>query len=282
MPEVNKIWCFIFALLCSQSFYAQDTLSELPLPVNNSTLIGIGSTELYDTYLSPLKYSGTSFRLLNEKMKQTSWFKSRFVRQQILEFELALAENPAKNAREYYVLLDYNWGGHYTLMQTGKFRLSAGALWNTSLGVLYNERNGNNPASARAYSNINISASAVYRFRNLVFRWQVDSPVAGILFSPHFGQSYYELSLGNTVGTANFASLHNQRAWRNYLTADFPAGKFTFRLGYLGSYCQTKVNDLQTHAYSNSFVIGLVSESINLSGYKLKQHKDRIKSGYYF
>jgi hypothetical protein len=257
-----------------------DTLN-LPLPVNNATLFGIGNVELYDTYLSPLKYKGTSFRLLNERMKQMHWFDNRFVSQQIIEMELALAENPARNAMEYWFTLGYNWGGHYNLLKTDKLRISAGGIWNISAGILYNERNGNNPASARIYSNINLSVIAFYKYRNATFRWQMDTPVAGVLFSPNFGQSYYEISLGNTVGTANFASLHNQRALRNYLTVDFSLGGFSFRLGYLGAYYQTKVHDLQTHTYSNSFIIGLVSESINLSGSKLKKNKN-IKSSYYF
>jgi hypothetical protein len=258
----------------------QPGTSDLPLPVNNATLIGIGNIELYDTYLSPLKYKGTSFRLLNERMKQSRRFNHRFVSQQLIELELALAENPAGNAMEYWLMLGYNWGGHFNLLKTDKFRLSAGGLWNVSAGVLYNERNGNNPASARIYSNINLSAIAFYKLRNATFRWQIDTPVAGVLFSPNFGQSYYEISLGNTVGTANFASFHNQRALRNYVTVDFPLGNFSFRLGYLGAYRQTKVHGLQTHTYSNNFTIGLVSESINLSGNKLKKNKS-IKSSYY-
>ncbi|GAB6012333.1 DUF3316 domain-containing protein [Viscerimonas tarda] len=281
MPKtIQKALVISFLFLCGLTVYGQSDSLCLPVPSNNATLVGFGAMELYDTYLSPLKYKGTSFRLINERMKQMPWFDNKFVRQQTMGIELAQAENPAKNTTEYWLLFDYNWGGHYNVLKTDKFRFSAGAIWNTSIGVLYNERNGNNPASAKAYSNINLSVIGFYRLKDITFRWQMDTPVAGVLFSPHFGQSYYEMSLGNTVGAANFASLHNQRALRNYFTIDFPVEKFTFRLGYLGSYYQTKVHSLQSHNYSNSIVIGLVAESINFSGKKLKRNK-QIKSSYY-
>lgn len=280
---LQKVLCSVlFFILCNISVHAQEQEEEsYPLPTNNAVLVGFGSSNLYDTYLSPLEYKGISARIMNERMKQTSWFNHKFTRQQIIQIEFATGKNPAKNAKEYWLMLDYSWGGHYNLVKTDNFRFSGGALWNISGGILYNERNSNNPASARAYSNIKLSAIAFYNWRWATIRWQLDSPVAGILFSPHFGQSYYEMSLGNTVGTANFASLHNQRALRNYITVDFPVNNYTVRAGYMGSYYQTKVNDLQTHTYTHSFVLGLVFESISFGGKKLKNNK-QIKSCYYF
>lgn len=269
-----------YCLFSTNSLYAQ---SEIKTPsVNHSTLVGIGSSNLYDTYLSPLKYKGTSLRILNERTSKTSWFKNRFAKQQIIDFEVTKNNNhPAGNSTEYSILLGYTLGGHYNLIKTDKFRFSAGSLWNISAGVLYNQRNTNNPASARAYTNIQLSAIAFYTWKNVTFRGQIDSPVAGILFSPQYGQSYYEISLGNSVNVVNFASLHNQRGLRTYFTADIPISKISLRIGYLGAFYQTKIHNLQTHNYSNSFVVGLVSESINLSGNKIKSNKKNIDSSFY-
>lgn len=247
---------------------------------NKATSFAIGSSNMYDTYLSPLKYKGTSFRLVDERMKRTSWFNNRFSRQQIIDLEVTSTLNPAGNAREYSIMGQYNWGGHYNLFRTDRFRFSIGALWNVSAGVIYNQRNSNNPASAKAHSNINFSMIGFYNWKRITFRGQLDTPLVGILFSPHYGQSYYEISLGNSVGVVNFASIHNQRALRSYFTADIPVSKISLRVGYLGSFYQTKVHDITSHIYSNSFVIGFVSESINLSGNKIKTNKI-IDSSYY-
>lgn len=275
--QISVFIIILSSLLSSLVLFSQE---KEHFSINNATLIGIGNSNLYDTYLSPLKYKGTSFHLLHEKMKKTSWFDGKFNRQQIIELDLAKADNPAKNATEYSLMFSFNWGGHYNLVKTDKFRFSLGGLWNISGGVLYNQRNSNNPASGRAYSNINLSAIAFYNLNNITFRGQLDSPLFGIAFSPHYRQSYYEISLGNSVNLANFASFHNQRAMRCYFTADIPVNKFMFRVGYLGSFYQTKMQNIQTHNYSNSIVIGLVSESINLSGNKIRTSKI-MDSAYY-
>jgi len=272
---------FVFGIFPYIRAQESDSLVHvLSGPVNNSTMFGIGSSNLYDTYLSPLEYTGKSFRVFNERMKRMKWFKGKFTGQQIVELEFAMTDSPANNVSEYWFMLSYSLGGHYNLVRTPNFKFSVGPVWNLSAGVLYNERNSNNPASARLYTNLNLSVIVFYQWKMLTFRWQMDSPFIGVLFSPNFGQSYYEISLGNTVGVANFASLHNQRALRNYITVDFPINKVSLRLGYLGSHYQTEVKGLQTHTYSNSFVIGIVSESINLSGNRIKKAQP-IKSSYY-
>lgn len=232
------------------------------LKTNNTLSAAVGSANMYDTYLSPLEYKGISLRFNYEQMRRTTWFNYNFYKQQIFDLEFAMGDNPAKNVTEYWLLVNYRIGGHYSLYNTDAFRLGIGGLWDINAGVLYNERNGNNPASARAYSNLNLSVIASYKLKWFAVRWQIDTPFMGILFSPRFGQSYYEISLGNSVGIVNFASLHNQRALRNYITMDIPISKYTIRVGYLGSYYQTKVHDIQTHHYTNSFVIGFPLEGV--------------------
>lgn len=243
----------------------------IPLRTNNALSVSIGSTNMYDTYLSPLEYKGFSIHLMYEQMRRTTWFDYKFYKQQIFELDLSKGDNPAKNVSEYWALLSYRIGGHYMVYNTDNFRLGLGGLWDINGGVLYNERNGNNPASARAYSNLNMSVTASYKFKWGAVRWQIDSPFMGILFSPKYGQSYYEISLGNSVGLVNFASYHNQRALRNYISMDIPINKYTIRVGYMGSWYQTKVNDIKTHQYTNSFVIGFPIE-----GVKKPKEKARI------
>ncbi|WP_296948186.1 DUF3316 domain-containing protein [uncultured Dysgonomonas sp.] len=243
----------------------------IPLRTNNTLSVSIGSANMYDTYLSPLEYKGFSIHLMYEQMRRTTWFDYKFYKQQIFELDLSKGDNPAKNVSEYWVLLSYRIGGHYMVYNTDNFRLGLGGLWDINGGVLYNERNGNNPASARAYSNLNLSVTASYKFKWGAMRWQIDSPFMGILFSPKYGQSYYEISLGNSVGLVYFASYHNLRALRNYISMDIPINKYTIRVGYMGSWYQTKVNEIQTHQYTNSFVIGFPIE-----GVKKPKEKARI------
>jgi len=242
------------------------------LKTNNTITASIGSARMYDTYLSPLEYKGFDIRLMYEQMRRTTWFNYRFYKQQVLELDFAKGDNPAKNASEYWALLSYRLGGHYRLYNTDVFRLGVGGFWDINAGVLYNERNGNNPATARGYTNLNLSVIASYKLKWFAVRWQLDTPFMGMLFSPRYGQSYYELSLGNTVEIVNFTSFHNQRALRSYLTVDIPINKYTIRVGYLGSWYQTKVHDIQTHHYTNSFVIGFPMEGVKRSRSKAENN----------
>lgn len=231
---------------------------------NNTITASIGSANMYDTYLSPLQYKGFSVKLMYEQLRRTTWFDYNFYKQQIFDLEFAKGDSPAKNVTEYWFLANYRIGGHYMFYRGESLRIGAGGLWDVNAGVLYNERNGNNPATARGYTNLNLSATASYKLPWFAVRWQVDTPVLGALFSPRYGQSYYEISLGNTVDVVNFASLHNQRALRNYITVDIPIKKYTIRVGYLGSWYQTKVHNIQTHHYTNSFVIGFPIEGVKV------------------
>lgn len=278
---VSKYFLFIPILFCFICDINSQNVDLIDLrSTNKATLLGIGTSSLYDTYLSPLKYHGTSVHLLNERMKKKSWFNNKFIAQQIVNFEFAWVKNPAKNSTEYSFKLDYKYGGHYLIMTNNNFRFLAGALWNITGGILYNERNSNNPASAIANSNINLSILTFYKLKNIIFRGQLDSPILGIAFSPHYRQSYYQISLGNSVKVVNFASIHNQRALNAYFTADIPISKITLRIGYLGSFYQTKMQNITTHNYSNNIMIGLASETINLSGNKLKSIKT-LNSAFY-
>lgn len=257
-----------------QSVCLDDSPPPIPLTTNNAISVSVGGANMYDTYLSPLEYKGYSIQLMYEQMRRTTWFNHRFYKQQVFELDFAKGDSPAKNVAEYWGLFSYRLGGHYSIHNTDRLRVGVGGLWDLNAGVLYNERNGNNPASARGYTNLNLSAMVSYKFKRFALRWQIDTPFAGILFSPKYGQSYYEISLGNSVGVVNFASLHNQRAVRNYFSIDIPIQNYIVRLGYLGSWYQTKVHNIQTHHYTNNFVIGFPLEGV-------KKPKEKPKNSYW-
>ena len=199
--------------------------------ITRATMYGVGFTNVFDTYLSPQEYKGVDFRISRESMRMTKW----------------------------------NYGLHYNFPITSNFKLLAGGLIDLNGGFVYNLRNGNNPAQARAYINLDASGMAIWdlRIKNYLIslRYQVNLPFAGIMFSPNYGQSYYEIfTLGNWNGVINFTSLHNQPSLRQMLTVDFPVGRAKMRLAYLWDAQQSKVNDIKTHTYSHVFMVGFVKE----------------------
>ena len=97
------------------------------------------------------------------------------------------------------------------------------------------------------------------KFENSPFtlRYEVRVPMIGIMFSPAYGQSYYELfNNGNYDNNIVFTSVAIPQL-RHQLSAEYPISKNTnIRIGYFGDYRQSKPNNLKQHTYTNSFLIG--------------------------
>lgn len=229
----------------------------------HSSLFGIGSTNLYDTYLSPLEYKGGQISFLRESLRCTHWLEGRITTQSLLHGYFGYARNRQETAREMAGQVGYDIGWHYNWILPCRLRLMAGGLAGGQLGFLYNMRGGNNPAQARISLSLSASVAAIYPFRirrvPLTARYQLDAPVLGATFSPAYGQSYYEIFYENDYDH-NICCTHpgNAPSFRHLVTLDFPIKGFTFRVGYLCDIRQYKVNNLRNHTYNHSLMIGYV------------------------
>lgn len=233
--------------------------------VTRATMYGIGVTNVFDTYLSPQEYTGIDFRISRESMRMTKWADGKLSLQSFFQADLGYTHNKVDNNNTFSALANWNYGLHYNFPITSNFKLLAGGLADLNGGFVYNLRNTNNPASARAYINLDASGMAIWdlRIKNypLTLRYQINLPLMGVMFSPHYGQSYYEIfSLGNSSGVVKFTSLHNQPSLRQMLTVDFRVGRGKMRLGYIWDAQQSNVNDIKTHTYSHVFMVGFVKE----------------------
>nr|WP_128081886.1 DUF3316 domain-containing protein [Bacteroides gallinarum] len=266
-------------LLCGGTMQAQLPAEaegmEKSRLVTRATMYGVGFTNVFDTYLSPQEYTGIDFRVSRESMRMTKWMDGRLSLQSFFQADLGYTHNKVDNNNTFSALANWNYGLHYNFPITDNFKLLAGGLADLNGGFVYNLRNTNNPASARAYINLDASGMAIWNLRiknyPLTLRYQVNLPLMGVMFSPHYGQSYYEIfSLGNGSGVVKFTSLHNQPSLRQMLTADFPVGRAKMRFAYVWDAQQSKVNDIKTHTYSHVFMVGFVKEL-----YLLKNKKKR-------
>ena len=233
--------------------------------VTRATMYGVGYTNVFDTYLSPQEYKGIEFRISRETMRMTTLGDGNVSVQNFFQANLAYTHNRVDNNNTFAGLVNWNYGLHYQFRITDNFKLLAGGMGDFNGGFVYNLRNTNNPASARAYINLDVSGMAIWNLRiknyPLTLRYQVNLPLMGVMFSPHYGQSYYEIfSLGNSSGVVKFTSLHNQPSLRQMLTADFPVGRAKMRFAYIWDAQQSHVNDIKTHTYSHVFMVGFVKE----------------------
>lgn len=229
--------------------------------IENTRLVGIGGVNILDTYLSDEKYSGTELRYISHtiRMRQTS----RWSRLIVHQGNISYSKNRARNSTEMAGTYNFSYGVLYDwTFLSGALDLKAGAMADAAIGFLYNTRNSNNPAQARFNIDIAPVAAAAYRFRlwnrPLALRYEVSAPLCGLMFSPNYGQSYYEIfSEGdydhNIVPTTTVST----PSLRHMLSLDLTLRNTTLRIGYMGDWRQSEVNNLKYHSYSNMFVIGI-------------------------
>ena len=227
-----------------------------------STMIGIGGTNVLDTYMSPEHFSGTGVTFLATIERQRP--DRRWSTLMEHETNLSSVSDRTDNRNEMEGAYNFYCGKlcQWQLMD-GRLKLQAGGLANLSLGFIYNVSNTNNPAQARAHLNLMPTGVATYSFtlfkKPFIARYELNLPLMGIQFSPNYGQSYYEIfSRGDYDHNIVPTTFVSAPEWRNVLTLDACLWRKTIlRIGYLGNIQQSKVNGLRQHIWTHRLLIGL-------------------------
>lgn len=269
----------LFLCLNMGNIQAQEDSLQANRYMMRSTLFGVGHTNILDTYLSPMEYTGVELRYLRENMRMTRIMDGNVSYQRLFQVNASLTENKAGTGSEWSFLANWNFAWHYQFRINESFKLLAGPDIDLNGGMIYNLRNSNNPVQAKAYFNLGVSGMAIYHFKirqyPLSVRYQLNLPLIGVMFSPEYGQPYYEMSISHDWGkNVCFTSLHNQPAFRQFLTLDFPIRTAHLRIGYVCDIQQSKVNHLKSHSWSHTFMIGWVKNFYLLKG----KNKETIPS----
>jgi hypothetical protein len=276
----NTRFFLLFLFLCSTSGALGTNPPEKIPSTYESSMVGIGKSSVYDSYLSPLKYKGIDLNLIHEQIKMTGLGNKNILAQHLFYVELADTKNPTETATGYLGSLEYAYGLHYRFKPVQKIQFFTGLQFDGMLGGIYNTRNGNNPVTAKIHLNLNLSGMAAYRIQikkqPVRLRYQLIFPVAGLQFSPEFGQSYYEIGLGENNLLMHWVSFHNQFVMRNLFSVELPLSFCTLRLSYMNWIYETQINSLNTQILSNSFFVGFSRNIFSIPGRKTKNNFQTI------
>lgn len=261
---------------------AQDSL-QATRHVMRSVMIGAGHNNTFETYLSPLEYEGPEVRFAYETMRMTRLMDGNVSAQNLFQLHASYTENISQTNHTYGGLVNWSYALHYQFRPAKGLKILFGPMLDLNAGVVYNRRNSNNPAQAKAYGGLGASGMLIWKFRirnyPMTVRYQANLPLLGAMFSPEFGESYYEIfSLGNGGRNVVFTSLHNNPSLRQLLTLDFPVGNTVMRVGYVCDLQQAKVNNLKSHTYSHDFMIGVVRNLYLFHGKKHMTTPPKITS----
>lgn len=244
-----------------------DTLCVRPVTSSYMAYIGRGKTT--QQYLSSLTASGLGFGLGYERWQAMRGAPHSWSMRLAFDIE-ALHATPLHRpwgAAMWDLQIDAAWSASRRFY-AGPFTIGAGPEAMLSAGCAYMQRNFNNPAAARLAVTAGVSAFAVYPVRiagkNITLGLRESLPVTGIMFSPQYGESYYEIYLGNHKGLVHMVWPGNRLALKSLLWADLHLGNTTLRLGYQLDGLSTKVCNLITNRLTHMFVIGITSEGLSL------------------
>ncbi|WP_373174619.1 DUF3316 domain-containing protein [Prevotella merdae] len=251
---------------------------QQPQYKTNALMIGVGYTNILDTYLSPEKYRGTNFTFLSHTRREND--STAWVNQFQHEGNVAYADNRSGNGGE----MAGNYTFRYSLLHKWTIslwrrplRMLAGGTAAANIGFVYNTRNGNNPANARLSLNIEPTIGFDYPIGRashtrgismhpgacahfpFILHYEASAPLFGLMFSPNYGQSYYEIfNRGNYDHNCVPTTFGSTPSFRQMLTLDLRLAHTTWRIGYMGNYEQSHVNNIKTHTYTHSIVIGVI------------------------
>lgn len=261
------LYSFIGAALLFPGYLrAEEPQPEDPLrPVASAFTVEVGRQSALDTYLTPIRYRELDVALGYERLRAASFAPEKWLTRHNVLVNFATMSNQSGNGSMLSGYVDYSFAMLRRWQLLDGLWLAGGGEAALTLGGLYNLRNSNNPATAKAAIDLGATAMASYHLQvgrlPLTFRYQVSLPVVGAFFSPAFGQSYYEMFyIGNADGIVHFGAWHNRVDLRNYLSVDIHLGKRALRLGYRQIMRTTHINHIDTQVLNHMFVLGISGE----------------------
>jgi hypothetical protein len=295
---------FIVVIFGSGLVQAQQSDSLLyPLSTINHRA-GISFLELHDPYLSSLSYSGMGIRMeiAEQRFMRADRWPSTLLRHPKTECHLsasvprfstllrlsgsaAKTMNPASTAAVNYIGGNLTWGMHYHYRKIENMTVLVGAAADGEFGMKQNTRNINNPVNMDIAFNINAMLGVRYfmqtKKRIIQFSGAYEMPLAGMMFVPYPGLSYYELYTSRRIGEALFfSSLHNRQGNKLAVSVDFPFRTTTLHAGWRFQHLKYQGSGPVFVRDEHALMLGITYDIFRSSGRRSRFPSNYIRSMY--
>ena len=268
LSRAMAVMAMMLAIEASAQAVPGDEVDSAPVerPVASFFMAQVGGATALDTYLGPVSYSGIDARLEYDRMQAMRFDPQRWVMQMHAGIEYGNLQNVPGNHTEHMLMVDYRWGmmRRWCDALVPKLQMAVGGSTQLRGGVLYKPSNSNNVVAAKIQWAVSATAMASYRLQvaklPVVISYQATLPVAGVFFSPEYGETYYEIYLGNRSGLVHFGWWGTRFDMTNALMADMHLGRTVLRVGYRNSIERSWVNKIDSQIVTHMAVIGVGGE----------------------
>ncbi len=237
-------------------------------PVTGIYSFEIGRRSEVAQYLSPITYHGTDFALSGFWTKAMPFNPQRFKMDFDARVSYVSMLNLAGSATTLGLDAHFSWHMDRYFRLPHDLTVSIGGGPAITGGVLALLRNSNNPVDVTIKAAIELGASLHWRSKigriPIVCSERLSIPLIGAFFMPQYGETFYEIYLGNRRGLAHFAWPGNMPGIDNVLSISMDLGNTALYVGYRLSYTTAYANNLSTRMLTNGFVIGVIPGGLGL------------------
>lgn len=237
-------------------------------PVTGIYSLELGHKDVLATYLSPLHYNGLDVTASGEWSKAMPFAPKSAIMHFDASLDFSNMMNPAETARMVGLQAAFKWGMSWRTMLPYDVQMTLGGTVGFDGGAYYLLRNGNNPVQALGNVAIAARASLARPFKigrlNVLLRDVVSLPTVGAFFCQDYGETYYEIYLGNHKGLVHAGWWGNNFRIDNLLSATLDFGRTAMQIGYRFRADTQWANKVNTKIFTHSFVIGIIPGGIGL------------------
>ena len=241
---------------------------DISKPVTGYYSLEYGGISVLSTYLSPLTYKGENSAISGYWTKAMPFDPEKVIMEFKGDLSFSSLLNPAQTARMVGIDAAFAWGMAWRIKAAEGFQFTLGGDVQIAGGAFYLLRNSNNPVSALANFSLDLRASISQPFKigklPILFSDRIQIPTAGVFFNPQYGETYYEIYLGNLEGLAHFGWWGNNFRLNNLLSFTLDFGRTAMSIGYKLDVFNQWANNLNTRIIKNTFVIGVIPGGIGL------------------